>query len=820
MRFLFVLLISFFSINASAQWMTPEFKCSHAYASYSKQKNNDKKSSAYIDTRSDSIDITKYTINLTITDFVGKKIKGHTQIDFTSKVGFVNKLRFDLLQLAIDSIVYQNQQLTYIYNDTLIIINLPSPLTIGQNKSIKIYYQGTPKIDASNWGGFYFQSNYAYNLGVGFDANPHNFGRVWFPCFDNFVERSLYDFNITTQATHKAFCGGVLTNTVTNPDGTKTWSWKLNQKIPTYLASVAVSTYATVNQSFLSTSGLTIPIQLGAVPADTTNVKNSFIHLKDALNGFESSYGPYKWDRVGYVMVPFSSGAMEHACNIAYPRSMANGSLTYETLMAHELSHHWWGNLITCESAADMWINEGMASYSEQRFLEVVYGRTRYLDELRKNLTEVLHYAHFREGGYRAISGIPHEYTYGDHVYKKGAVVAHNLRAYMGDANFLAGVTSLMSTYSFKDINSAKMRDHLTFNSGVNLNEFFDDWVFNPGFPHFSVYHYSALPAGNSYYVTYVVKQKLTGTDKLFKNVPIEVTFRGAQFQTQTVKVTTNGIYKTFTIVLPFNPVFAACNVNQFINDAISSEAKSIKTAGAHSFSIAFINLNVTTVGGDSAYVRVEHNWTKPEIFINQQPYRLSPNRYWTVDGVKPTNFAAKATITYDGRNITSGGTGSFDNDLITVTEDSLVLLYRPISSHAVANQIDWVEFPRYTKTMGVKTDKTGTISIDSLAFGEYALAIKDYTQMIGVGEKEIQYKDSVVISPNPADQTISIRFLGGIKVKKYTITDTNGKVYMYGGQNHTFDELTTAKWPTGTYIFQLYTTENKYINKKIIIVH
>jgi hypothetical protein len=377
-----------------------------------------------------------------------------------------------------------------------------------------------------------------------------------------------------------------------------------------------------------------------------------------------------------------------------------------------------------------------------------------------------------------------------------------------------------MSTYSFKDINSSKMRDHLTFNSGVNLNEFFDDWVFNPGFPHFSIYHYSALPSGNSYYVSYVVKQKVTGTDKLFKNVPIEVTFRGAQFQTHTVKITTNGIYKTFNAVVPFKPVFVACNVNQFINDAISSEAKTIKTIGVHNFTNAFINLNVTAVGGDSAYVRVEHNWAKPEIFINQQPYKLSPNRYWTVDGIKPTNFAAKATITYDGRNITSGGAGSLDNELIGTTEDSLVVLFRPISSKAADTQTDWVEFPKYTKTMGSKTDKYGTISIDSLAFGEYTLAIKDYTQMIGVGEKEIQYKDSVVISPNPANQTISIRFLGGIKVKKYTITDTNGKVYMYGGQNHTFDELTTAKWPTGTYIFQLYTTENKYINKKIIIVH
>jgi aminopeptidase N len=141
--------------------------------------------------------------------------------------------------------------------------------------------------------------------------------------------------------------------------------------------------------------------------------------LPNAVLGFENYYGPYVWNRVGYCLVPFNSGAMEHATNIAYPQA-ATG-IAYEVdLMAHELSHHWWGDLMTCETQEDMWLNEGMANYSEKLFLEWTYGYGKYLAEVKSEHDDIVKYIHLREKGFRAISGIPHEYTYGDHVYKKG----------------------------------------------------------------------------------------------------------------------------------------------------------------------------------------------------------------------------------------------------------------------------------------------------------------------------------------------------------------------------------------------------------------
>ena len=153
--------------------------------------------------RSDTVDILKYTINLDITSFVDSTISGNTLVKFTPKVNGVNKLNLDLLMLTIDSIKSSNTILNYLYNDTLIEVDLPATYNVGDTTAITVYYHGHPQGDASGWGGFYFSPTYAYNLGVGFAALPHNYGRVWFPCFDNFVERSKYEFNIWTRGRNR-----------------------------------------------------------------------------------------------------------------------------------------------------------------------------------------------------------------------------------------------------------------------------------------------------------------------------------------------------------------------------------------------------------------------------------------------------------------------------------------------------------------------------------------------------------------------------------------------------------------------------------------
>ncbi|MBL0328457.1 MAG: M1 family metallopeptidase [Bacteroidetes bacterium] len=526
--------------------------------------------------RSDTIDILNYTINLNITDFTTNVIHGNTTVKFTPKLNGVNKLNLDLLELTIDSIEIGGVNLSSSYNDTLLQVNLPTTHNIGDTTTVVVYYRGTPQGDASGWGGFYFQSGYAYNLGVGFSALPHVYGRVWFPCFDNFVERSSYEFNITTNSGKIAYCNGYLAGDTTDVGGNRTRKWIMNEQIPTYLASVAVAAYAQVNQTYNGIAS-TYPINLVAVASDTTAVKNSFLNLPVALSTYENHFGPYMWNRVGYCMVPFSSGAMEHATNISYPKATATGSLTYQNLYAHELSHHWFGDLATCRTAEDMWLNEGWAHYCEFLFFETLNGYPNYLTYVRNNHDVNLQFNTPKEG-VLTLANIPQTYTYGDHVYNKGADVAHTLRGYMGDSLFFYSVKTYLANNNYKDVSSTDFMNELTAASGMDMSYFFNDWVFNPGWPHFSIDSTSIVPSGSDYSVTIYVKQKLTDAPAYYTNVPLEVTFKAADWTENTQQFLMSGANASFTFTVPFNPKFVAVNKGEKISHAVVSEFKTVKT--------------------------------------------------------------------------------------------------------------------------------------------------------------------------------------------------------------------------------------------------
>jgi aminopeptidase N len=236
--------------------------------------------------RSDSFDIIKYTIDLDITDFASQKIQGHTVVRYTPKISGQSVLNLDLLKLTIDSISQNSTLLTYAYNDTLLSVYLPSIVNIADTNNLIVYYHGTPQGDPAGWGGFSFSGNYAYNLGVGFGANPHNYGRVWFPCFDNFVEKSLFEFNITTVLSKTSYCNGALISDITS-GGVHTRKWVIDKEIPSYLASVAVADYTQVNWNIGAANG-NLPVVLAARSSDTTAIKNGFLHLPNAVLGFES----------------------------------------------------------------------------------------------------------------------------------------------------------------------------------------------------------------------------------------------------------------------------------------------------------------------------------------------------------------------------------------------------------------------------------------------------------------------------------------------------------------------------------------------------
>ncbi len=213
-----------------------------------------------------------------------------------------------------------------------------------------------------------------------------------------------------------------------------------------------------------------------------------------------------------------------------------------------------------------MWINEGMASYHENLFTESVYGFDAYLADIKANHKTIIQTIHHTENGYRAVSGIPHEYTYGDHVYKKGADVAHTMRGYMGDSLFFIGLQSVMDNFQFKSINSSQMRDQITQATGYDISDFYTDWVFNPGFPHFSIDSVKVDYFLNEFTTTVYVRQKLTGAPNFYKKRSMEFSFFDSNWNESVKRVVLDGEFSEFTFASALPQVFVTLNLKNKIS--------------------------------------------------------------------------------------------------------------------------------------------------------------------------------------------------------------------------------------------------------------
>jgi aminopeptidase N len=779
---------------------------------------------AATDPRADSLEITRCRLNVNLADFAGKTMYAYSELTVKSKLNSASHIRLDLLKLTVDSVKAGNVAAAYTYNDSVLAVQFPVVLNAGDSSVLTIYYHGKPVQMPGDFGGFYWTNQYAFNIGVSFLEDNHSYGRVWFPCFDNFVTRSLYEFYVTTDTTRKALCNGLLQNTVNNGNGTQTWHWKLGQTIPSYLASVTVSDYQLLNDTVVGING-TLPVTLAARAADTTALKNSFLHLKDAFHIFENLFGPYSFDRVGYCAVPFNAGAMEHATNISYMLGMITGNLTYETTMAHELSHHWFGDLATCEEASEMWLNEGWAVYCEHLFLENLYNDSTAKDAIRKNHEGVLRKAHIDDGAYYAVSGVPSPQTYGRTVYDKGAEVAHTLRHYTNDANFFNCMKSYFSLYSFTHVNSETLRDFLSQCSSVDYTHAFDDWVFQPGFLHFSLGSVKTEQTSLVNFRTQLsIRQKLNHAQHYGTLVPVTVTYFDSLWNRIDEVVYATGECtmheRNFT---NFKPVYVALDFHERMQDAITDEWKVLTNTGTFDFGTAKAKLTVTAVS-DSVLVRVEHNWVAPDPL--QTPVaglHLHDYRYWTIDGLFDTT-RLKADIRFDFNGTTNQNNGYLDNTFITTSEDSLVMLYRPDA------ESEWQLADSFkVNTLGSALNKVGYVTVYGLQKGQYSLAIRNpnvpdtvitiapciYSSVENATKSDVAFQ----LYPNPANDAVRAEFTKG-DFESLLLTDIQGRA-MYAvavNNEETAKTLSLHNLAKGFYFVSLKKAGSKqFVTQKLI---
>jgi aminopeptidase N len=696
-------------------------------------------------------DIVHQHIELDLTLPTG--IAGACTITATPRQEGLSALPLHLLAFTVDSVTDASGPLPFTHVDELLSITLPQTVSPGDTVVVTVHYGGIPATDPSGFGGFYITGGYHYNLGVAFQSIPHSYGRSMFPCVDDFMERSSYAFVVRTHNGRNAWCNGALIGETMEGD-TLVRHWHLQETIPAYLASVAASTYTVVRDTFPSIGGADIPVALVALPTDTTGMKSSFINLPQAFAAFEHWCGAYRWNKVGYVLTP--QGAMEHSTSIHYPRSIATGSLAREDVMAHELAHQWWGDLVTCERAEEMYINEGFAEYLSFLFLEWVYGPGRYRTTVRTNHRRMVHRAHLVDEGWWALADVPQSHTYGAHSYDKAADVLHSLRGYLGDEAFRTGMTSFLEAHAFQPVNTVMLRDHLSAVTGTDLTDFFADWILQPGWAAFEVDSFAVgapLPDGGVE-VTVHVQQKQRGPAQPYNQVPLTVSVVDAQGQRwdHPVPQPAGPGTTALTIGAPFVPAWVLLNADERLSLATTVDTDSITQPTTRVYDNADLRIQYTAVPQPFT-LHMEEYWVAADEEVDESfAYVVSPDRWWRITGAIPEGTTMIGRITYDGRPTTAG---SFDVGLmqdfgaLPFREDSLVLLYRP-DQHA-----RWTPHPDFTvNTLNNPTDKWGRLDFTGVWPGEYTLGWRKSAVAIAEGPR---MPNVWSLFPNPAGDAVTV---------------------------------------------------------------
>ena len=713
--------------------------------------------------RSDTFDILHYDIDIDVTDYAGASISAATTITYTPLMPGQTLIRFDLYDLVVDSVIDANGSLTFEYDGDFLKIVLAGVPAVGTNYDLTVHYHGDPYRDPS-WGGFYFASDLIYNLGIGLSTIPPNFGKVWYPCFDSFVERATYTYHVKSADGRTAHCQGDLVSEVLLGGDTVVRTFELDDAITTHVSAIAAADYQ--DSSWVHTGAYgPVPVTLTARPANLSGMVAKFSGLNSTIDALEHWYGPQPYSRVGYVHT--TDGAMEHPTNIAYPSFMnSQSALENQGLYSHELGHHWWGDKVTPRVHNHMWLKEGPAEYSAHLTEEWIHGRDAFVDMVKDNQLFVLKNAHVTDGGFQPLSPMPDEYIYGNHTYYKGASVMHNLRGYLGDTLFRQAMSGAQVILAESDILPEEFRDALEAASGVDLHPFFDDQVFAPGFSVFVVQSMEATPAGGDWNVALNIRQRLREAPSWYQGVPMDLTLIGADWQREEYTITGDGEFSALNVTCSFEPVMAVLNGHGRLNQARMDHEFTIHPGVTFPSSLPYVDFRLyADAVPDSALMHIEHVWAGPDADnLGWGIDAISSTHYWIVDGLWPAGLELHSRLYYDGQVSTD-----LDWDLYGPTEAGALLVYRATPDDP------WEVYPDVTITTGGLTDGGGYMVMEPLKKGQYAFARG--TAVAGIQDEQVN-GDELLVYPVPATDMVTISgMIEGEATLLFDVFDAQGRL-------------------------------------------
>jgi len=368
-------------------------------------------------------------------DVAAKRVRGVMAMRLHASAPTLSRVVLDLIDsLTVDSVRTDRGPALFAHAGDSLAVELGATLVKGQAARVTVWYSGRPAADY-DFGLTWKIHNYstpdpADDGPLVASLSEPEYAHWWWPCKDRPDDKFISEVVVTVPPGLVAVSNGALYRSETPPGLPWTWEWRSAYPIAAYLVSVAISDYVSFGETCLTEASGPIPLQNWVFPADRARAEIDFAPLCGMLEFLEQRCGPWPFPGEKYGHAEFMwGGAMENQTCTSYGNLLLTGTNSHDTIVLHELAHQWFGDSVTPRGWADVWLNEGFATYAEALWAEEGGGAADYhafLDSHR-SLTDW--------AGESTVYD-PFPIFPGRVIYDKGAWILHMLRGRIGDAAF------------------------------------------------------------------------------------------------------------------------------------------------------------------------------------------------------------------------------------------------------------------------------------------------------------------------------------------------------------------------------------------------
>ncbi len=429
-------------------------------------------------------DVQYYDIEIEF-DPVSELVDGRVDMTVRATEDGLSRIDFHLrFNLDIDLVQVDGVNATYTREGNYdLFVDLAQAINIDDEVTVSVEYNGDAGASGS-MGGLHWHDHSGTAL-IASLSQPSG-ARWWWPCKDIPADKAPTRMVWTVPDWMTATGNGYLQSVTTPSAGLTSFEWIEEYPMSPYLVAVTATDFVYWREWWVTAEDDSLAMDYWVFPEHETAARNNFVDMHEMMDFFVGSLGeyPYMDEKYGHVEFNFG-GAMEHQTltSMGYYFVGFGSASSNSWIYAHELAHMWWGDEITCETWMDIWLNEAPATYWDALWQEHFFGPSAFNDRMNQYRNTYMNSEYDPDQGRFPI--YDPEYLWGGCVYEKGAWIMHMLRWAVGDENFWNFYPELRNRYAYDAFNTVEMQETIEDVSGMDLDWFYDEWVYMAGFPEY-----------------------------------------------------------------------------------------------------------------------------------------------------------------------------------------------------------------------------------------------------------------------------------------------------------------------------------------------